>query len=80
MYTAAQLIEILKKFDQNSYVAIQHEFSNGLVKSVTALKVNQDERYCSDLKIKKKWRGNFPVIFLSMCDTGVTEKDGQLYG
>lgn len=80
MWTVRELIEILKKHDQDSIVAIQHGFSNGVVKSVSTLKVNQDARYYSELKIKKKWQGETPITFLTIYDTGVTEKDGQLYG
>lgn len=79
MWTVKELIEILEKHDQDSVVAIQHGFCNGVVKSVSTMNINQDERYHSELKIRKKWKGDCPVTFLSIYEEGVSINKGQLY-
>lgn len=77
MWTVRDFIKILEKHDQDSFVAIQWGYSNGFVKSVSTLSINQDKRYNS-LQIKKEWKGNTPVTFLTIWDKGVIEDDGSL--
>lgn len=80
MWTVKELIEILKKHDQDSVIAIQYGFTSGVIKNVSTLSINQDERYHSELRIKKKWRGDCPVTFLTISEEGVSIVKGQLYG
>ena len=79
MYTVKELIEQLKKCDQDSVVAIQYGFVNGLVKSIDTIKISQDARFHDKLKIRAKWRGDIPVTFITMEELGVREYKNQLY-
>lgn len=80
MWTVKELINILKKHDPNSLVAIQHGYFGNYVKSVSTLNVDLDKRYAEHLRIKGKWRGDTPITFLTVHSCGVEDHEGSLYG
>ena len=79
MWTVSELIEILKKHDQDSIVAIQFGYVSKTIKCVNTIEINQDERYLSEIKVKKKWKGDCPITFLTTDDAGVQIRNEQLY-